>query len=90
MGYFSADDLATPNQGLADVPKQFAALRELYLSRAYKSDRGREYAHGLARRLETLMLMVERAFKTLPPERDGIPKKEELLEAEMARSRCPS
>jgi hypothetical protein len=84
-GYFSAESLAKLNQGREDAHRQFAELRERYLVREYKSDRAREYGtHGFGRRLGTLVRAIDQVFMILPPERDDIPERDEVVDATIA------
>jgi hypothetical protein len=84
-GYFSADELQKMTVGRAEVHQQFAELREKYLIRIYKTDRAREYAfHGFARRLGTLVRAIDRVFEILPPEREDIPERDEVVDATIA------
>jgi hypothetical protein len=83
--YFSAENLAKLHQGRDDVHRRFAELRERYLSRKYKRERAREYAiHGFGRRLGTLVRAVDQVYGILPPERDDIPHRDEVVDATIA------
>jgi hypothetical protein len=83
--YFSAEKVAELNSGREQVHKQFADLRERYILRKYKSDRGREYAlHGFSRRLGTLVRAIDQVYETLPPEREDIPERDEVVDATIA------
>jgi hypothetical protein len=83
--YFSAEDVATLNRGCEEVHRQFADLRARYISRKYKSDRGCEYAmHGFCRRLGTLVRAIDQVFEGLPPEREDVPERDEVVDATIA------
>jgi hypothetical protein len=83
--YFSAEQVAKLHQGHEDVHRQFAELRERYISRKYKSDRAREYAlHGFGRRLGTLVRAIDQVYEILPPDREDIPGRDELVDATIA------
>jgi hypothetical protein len=84
-GYFSADALQKLTVGRAEVHQQFAQLREKYLFRKYKTDRAREYAsYGFGRRLGVLVRAIDRVFEILPPDREDIPERDEVLDATIA------
>ncbi|HEY6619346.1 MAG TPA: hypothetical protein VIY68_07365 [Steroidobacteraceae bacterium] len=83
--YFSTENLAKLQQGRREVHKQFAELRQRYITRKYKSDRAREYAtHGFGRRLGTLVRAIEQVYRILPPEREDIPERDEVVDATIA------
>jgi hypothetical protein len=83
--YFSAENLATLNSGREQVHRLSMSLREAYFLRKYKSDRAREYAmHGFCRRLGTLVRAIDLVFEGLPPEREDIPGRDELVDATIA------
>jgi hypothetical protein len=83
--YFSAEMLATLNKGREDVRRQFAELREIYISRTYKTDRAREYAaYGFSRRLGILVRTIDQVFEILPPDREDIPERDEVVDASIA------
>lgn len=83
--YFSAEDVDSLNRGREEVHNQFATLRERFVARAYKSDRAREYArHGFGRRLGTLVRAIDIVYEILPPEREDIPERDEVVEATIA------
>jgi hypothetical protein len=85
VGYFSADALQKMKLGRDDVHRQFADLREQYFSRKYKTDRAREYAfHGFGRRLGTLVPAIDQVFEILPPEREDIPERDQVVDATIA------
>jgi hypothetical protein len=83
--YFSAENVAALNRGREEVQRQFAELRERYISRKFKSDRAREYAmHGFCRRLGTIVRAVDQVYEALPPEREDIPERDEVVDATIA------
>jgi hypothetical protein len=83
--YFNAEKLVELNRGREEVHRQFADLRQLYISRNYKSDRAREYAnHGFSRRLGTLVRAIDQVYAILPPEREDIPERDEVVDATIA------
>jgi hypothetical protein len=85
VGYFSEDALQKLTVGRAEVHQQFAQLTEKYFTRQYKTERGREFAfHGFVRRLGTLVRAVEQVFEILPPEREDIPERNEVVDATIA------
>jgi hypothetical protein len=84
-GYFSEEHLVKLEQGRLEVHTQFADLRGRFLSRTYNSDRAQEYArHGFSRRLGTLARAIDLVFETLPPEREDIPERDEVISATIA------
>jgi hypothetical protein len=83
--YFSTEDIAKLDKGREEVHRQFAGLRQRYIARNYKIDRAREYAlHGFSRRLGTLVHAIDRVFAILPPGRESIPERDEVLDATIA------
>jgi hypothetical protein len=83
--YFSAENIAALHKGHEEVHRQFVDLRERYISRKYKSDRAKEYAnHGFSRRLGTMVRAIDLVFEILPPEREDIPKRDEVVDATIA------
>jgi|SRR5215471_11584505 hypothetical protein len=67
------------------VTMLYAELTARYLGRKYASERGREYAtHGFCRRMGVLIHVVNRIFEVLPPEREDIPSRAEVMDATLA------
>jgi hypothetical protein len=83
--YFSAEQVAELNEGRKRVHEQFANLRQRYIARRYTSERAYEYAaHGFGRRLGTLVRAIDRVYEILPPEREDIPERDEIVDATIA------
>jgi hypothetical protein len=76
-------------QSIENMAADFAAISgrrdevlDAFLSRAYAVPRAKEFAeHGVSRRLMTMTHCIEKVFNALPPEREGLPSKDELSEA---------
>ena len=82
---FSPENLATLNNGRERVHRQLVSLREAYFLRKYRSDRAREYAtHGFCRRLGILVRAIDLVFEGLPPEREDIPDRNDVVDATIA------
>jgi hypothetical protein len=80
--YFSEKQLAELREHHGKLARQYLNLQFLLQARKYRSERGREYAfHGFGRRLGLLASAVDQVFTVLPPEREGIPNREELSSA---------
>jgi hypothetical protein len=80
--YFTSEKTAELNRGHGEVHEKFADLRERYLIRNYWNDRAKEHAlHGFARRLGTLVRCIDRVFEILPPDREDIPSRDEVVDA---------
>ncbi len=80
--YFTPEKLAELNRGHGEVHENFADLRERYFIRNYGNDRAKEHAvHGFARRLGTLVRCIDRVFEILPPDREDIPRRVEVVDA---------
>ncbi len=80
--YFTPEKLAELNRGHGEVHKNFADLRERYFIRNYGNDSAKEHAvHGFARRLGTLVRCIDRVFEILPPDREDIPSRDEVVDA---------
>jgi hypothetical protein len=81
-GYFSAEKIGELSSRLGEARRQSADLREKYILRTYKSDRAAEYAkHGFCRRLDTLIHCIENVYEILPPEREDIPERDQVISA---------
>ena len=82
---FSEKTLAEIHQHRRKLLSQYAILQLRLQSRNYKTDRGREYAsHGFGRRLGILVRAIDQVFTILPPEREDIPEREEVIDATIA------
>jgi hypothetical protein len=80
--YFTPEKLAELNRGHGEVHEKFADVRERYFIRNYGNDRAKEHAfHGFARRLGTLVRCIDRVFEILPPDREDIPSRDEVVDA---------
>jgi hypothetical protein len=85
MMFYSADKLAKLATGYSDVGKKYEALLLAYHNRAYRTERGEEFAmHGFVRRLGTMRHCIETVFDRLPPEIADIPQKHMLEDAIVA------
>ena len=83
--YFSAENVEKLNRGREDVHGQYENLLQRYISRKFKSDRAREHAtQGFCRRLGTLVRAIDQVYDLLPPEREDIPEREEVVDATIA------
>jgi len=81
---YSEDMLNRMYAQLDAVPGKAAALREAFILRTYRHDRGREYAsHGFGRRLNILERCIEKVFSILPPEQTELPTREQLFDADI-------
>src|SRR5260370_22208714 len=84
-GYCSQKTVDELHLGGLRIKRQFMELNGRYHSRSYSSERAREYAvHGFCRRLGTLMRAVDRVYEVLPPEREDIPEREDVVDATIA------
>ena len=83
--FFSSDLVTELSQGRQEVHNQFVDLRGRYFSRKHKNDRSKEYAtHGYGRRLGTLVRAIDQVFNILPPEREDLPDRDEVVDATIA------
>jgi hypothetical protein len=83
--YFSAERAAELNARHAEVYARFRSLQNRFFLRSYKSERGAEIAkHGFCRRLETLVRTIDQAYDLLPPEQQGIPDRDDVVDAAIA------
>lgn len=83
--YFSIEQIAELRGGREEVHAKFAELRHRYISRTYKSERAHEHAvNGFGRRLGTLVRAIDQVYETLPPEREDIPERNEVVDATIA------
>jgi hypothetical protein len=83
--YFSETQIQKFHEARLSLPSQYLKLQFHLQSRTYKSERAKEYAsHGLGRRLGTLIRAIDRVFTILPPEREDIPERDEVIDATIA------
>ena len=83
--YFSAQRVQELLVGKDEVHRHFAELRDKMCLRAYKTQRGAEYAkQGFCRRLETLVRSVDRVYELLPPDQEAIPESKVVVDAAIA------
>jgi hypothetical protein len=79
---FSDETLNQLADRSATVRMRSRAVVESYLKLTYRSALGAEYAqHGYSRRMSTLARCVNRVFRLLPPEEEGLPDGENLTDA---------
>lgn len=82
---FSDAQIGDLHEGRAAANRNFADLRERYLTRGYKDARAEEHAlHGFSRRLGTLIRAVNLVYDLLPPELDAIPERDTVVDATIA------
>ncbi len=72
------DDLAV---FLVSLRGRYLAFAEAYVLFPYKTERGKEYGHGYARRFKMMNHCVQRVFQLVPPEQDNSPEEAVLLDA---------
>jgi hypothetical protein len=78
MGY-EKGDLKKMLEAFGSIEDRFLKLREDIIVRDYRTSRGKEFAvHGFCRRLHSLALTTQNVFGMLPPDYDGVPKKDVL------------
>jgi hypothetical protein len=83
--YFPAETLAKLNRERQEIHGQYTDLNSRFISREYKSRRAREYAlHGFGRRLGTLVRAIDLVYDVLPPERQDIPERDDVVDATTA------
>lgn len=83
--YFSEMQLTKLHEHRQKLSAQLLKLNLHFQARSYKSERAKEYAvHGFGRRLGILVGAIDRVFTVLPPEREDIPCREELVDATIA------
>jgi hypothetical protein len=83
--YFAAEEIDKLNDGHEEVHRKFGELRDRYIVRMYKSGRGREYGvHGFGRRLGVLVRAIDQVYAILPPDREDIPERDEVIDATIA------
>lgn len=83
--FFSEETINKINAGREDVHKRNIELREKFLSRIYRSGRGREFAvHGFCRRLASMARAIDLVFEKLPPELSDIPDRPTVTDATIA------
>jgi hypothetical protein len=79
--YFTDKALKELASGYQEIKPKCLALREEFVDHPYKTERGREYGtHGFGRRVGTLARCIQRIFSDLPPDAEGVPQRETLLD----------
>ena len=80
--YFSDERVQQLLASKDEVHRHFYELRDKVLFRAYKTERGAEYAkHGFCRRLDTLVRSIDRVYELLPPDQEAIPESDVVVDA---------
>ena len=80
--YFGMDQLAQLTREHSRIAARFAALQRRYVGRNFSSEAAKEYAiHGFCRRLAILVRCIDRVFEALPPGREDIPERDEVIDA---------
>ena len=83
--YFNEEQLAKLYDARGTLLVRFLRLQLRLQARAYKTERGKEFAfHGFLRRLGTLVRAIDQVFTILPPERESIPENDEVKDATIA------
>lgn len=83
--YFNDKTIEQLRAGQDEVHQQFIDLREKFITRNYRTDRGREFAfHGFSRRLGSMARAVDLVYEKLPPELDEIPQRDTVVDATLA------
>lgn len=81
---FSDDALQQIRNEYATIRGKREALFKVYLSRDYKNEKAKEFAHqGFLRRLDTLVHCIENVFERLPPDSTKLPDKNQRKDAEI-------
>lgn len=83
--FYSPERIQELAAGYVAAQQSFATLREAYALRNYKHARAKEFAlHGFSRRLGMLIHSIERVYSLLPPEREDVPTRDDVLDASNA------
>jgi hypothetical protein len=83
--YFSDKQLKDLHLGRRKLGGQLAFLQTRLMSRNFKSESAREYAlQGFGRRMGTINRAIDQVFTILPPEREDIPVRDEVVDATIA------
>jgi hypothetical protein len=83
--FYTEKKLAELDEHRGKLVRQYMNLVFRCQARKYSSERGKEYAvHGFGRRLDLLRTAIDQVFTALPPERDSLPEREEILTATIA------
>jgi hypothetical protein len=83
--YFTPEVIKQLHVGRFEMHRLSDELRGCMLSRSYKTDKGREFAHnGFIRRLNTMVRAVDLVYDKLPPELDTIPARDIVVEATLS------
>lgn len=83
--YFSAERVSELNASRGEVHRQFRMLQERFMKRTYATVKGAEFAkHGFCRRLDILVRSIDRVFELVPPDQQGIPERDNVVDASIA------
>jgi hypothetical protein len=79
---FAKEALESLEADRAAIPRKRDEVLHALLARDYEVPRAREFAaHGVSRRLKTMMLCIEYDFVILPPNREAHPSMDEPTHA---------
>jgi hypothetical protein len=80
--YYSDKAILELAEGYKVIDAKLNKLIEGYYVLPYKNARAREYAsYGFGRRLKVMVRCIDNVFQKIPPERSGIPSRDELSDA---------
>jgi hypothetical protein len=81
----TGENLANLTAEFAAMNGKFEALRERFILKEFTNARAKEYAaHGFTRRLATMVHCIKTVYRVVPPDTEGIPERDALLDATMA------
>jgi hypothetical protein len=80
--YYSDEALNELKAGNQTIDAKLNHLIEKYFLLALKDSGAREFAtHGYTRRLKVMVRCIDNVFRMIPPDRVGLPSRDELLDA---------
>lgn len=85
MAAFTAEVLKQLEDELARLDGDYETLLMAFIRRTFKNPKANEYAHhGFGRRVSTQVRCIKNVFRALPPERDSLPTRDELQDAQIS------
>ncbi len=84
MAAFTPEVLQQFEDELANLDGNYEALLLAFLAHRFTNTKAEEHAtHGFGRRVSTQVRCIKNVFRILPPEREALPTRDELVDAQI-------
>jgi hypothetical protein len=84
MAVFSKEVIEELYVGLDELRAKYIDLMPRFSTGKFSNEKAREYAaHGFSRRLRTMVRCIENVFAILPPEKENIPSRDEVVDVQI-------